>query len=290
MADGYKKFYKINGLSGVFETKTENNKTYYTVSTTGFTTAFHDKYNGIIDENTLLFITANKNDVGKYIKVIAKYKNKSTDSQYEIKDTKDYCLASGDTMLWIKGDMYCIAKSLVVTKISYDNTTRSLNIIYSNGTTSIITPETISFTGISPIEINEKNQITVKGFSFENNNFVENNEMQISSGASTTIANAHVEGVGNYATADYQHIQGRWAEQNDDNIFIIGNGTDISNKKTIFAVGFSGDMTASGDVRALNGTYKLSDIHSVIDDDWFYYNTDEEQNSFDDLNFDEAYN
>lgn len=300
MEDGYKKFFKIYGLNNVFTVRknAQTNKFYYDTSIDGFTNEFKEKYSGIIDEDTILFITANiydkdENNDYLYVKIISRYKKNETDTQYETKQTIDYHLSPGDTMLWEKGDLFCISKASVIEKIRYNNNTRTFYVTYSNGTEQTITPDAASFSGVSPIYIDENNKISVKGFSFdERNNFIENNEKQV--GNNTTVSNVHIEGIGNYASADCQHVQGQWSKEDDNSIFIIGNGQNNGLRKNIFTVNFDGTTNATNDIIATDTTNmkkcKLTDIHKVIDDDWERVGTLFSTNSFDDTTYDNSYN
>jgi hypothetical protein len=63
--------------------------------------------------------------------------------------------------------------------------------------------------------------------------------------ATTTLGvSSHAEGAGTVAAADYQHVAGRFnvSSSNVNDLFIIGNGIDASNRKNALVVKFSGSI------------------------------------------------
>lgn len=61
---------------------------------------------------------------------------------------------------------------------------------------------------------------------------------------------AHVEGVGNISTGDYQHIQGKYNVADANKAFIIGNGTADNVRSNALTVDWSGNLAIAGDLTA----------------------------------------
>lgn len=285
-----RKFYRLYGLSDIFETYVINDITYYNTSVDGFLTSFSQEYLGKIDAHTILFITANPTDAGRKVVIRSQYKEYETDDDYQEHEF-DRVLDEGDTMIWIRGALYGVSTNAVV-GVAFDSDTQELVITFKDGTTSRISNGVLGLTAVHPIYIDSDNQIGVKGFYFDDDsNFVEN---QDNNSALAGVKNTHVEGVGNRSTADFQHIQGKYAKTDKNSIFIIGGGTK-NNPYNLFVVGFDGvahaisDITA-GDENDQDNYYKLSDIHSVIDEDWVLGGDAFSENSFDNTDYDDSYN
>ena len=58
----------------------------------------------------------------------------------------------------------------------------------------------------------------------------------------------HVEGVGNIAIGDYQHVQGKYNVSDANKSFIIGNGTADNARSNALTVDWSGNLSLAGDV------------------------------------------
>lgn len=58
----------------------------------------------------------------------------------------------------------------------------------------------------------------------------------------------HIEGVGNIAIGDYQHVQGKYNTADANKAFIIGNGTDEDHRSNALTVDWSGNTTIAGDL------------------------------------------
>jgi len=259
-----RKFYKLFSLNGIFKYETVDEKVIYTTDVNGFEPDFLNEYHGLIDEHTILFITANREDVGRYVNVF------SRDSEGVITDSYLEQIKEGDTFVWARGDLYCHAGQGVI-DISYDRNTGIITVTYKNGDTLDIPVGGAGLAAIYPLII-DNNSIKIEGFYYdENNNVIENIEGG-SNAASVNAHNGHVEGEGNTITVNHQHVQGKYAVIDNDSIFIIGGGSDSSNRVNVFTVDFNGTAYAQTDVTAggtkANPTYKLSDIHEVIDNDW----------------------
>ena len=289
-----RKFYKLNGLDRAF--KYDNVGTYaepiivYNTTTSGFRddiNIFNTSGIQNVDEHTIFFIIASSVDEGRYVNVgiIAPEQVLSTDYSDTYEDDynsaeqyineqgqKRHLLKEGDTMIWTRGNIYCVTPTNTVTKIEFDNN-RDFTITYADGTEQIISPEESGFgyTATYPIVIDGDN-IELKGLSIDtDNNFIENPDANY---VYNGVSNSHVEGEGNVSNKSNQHIQGKFAVSDSSSIFIIGNGEDDSNRKNIFTVGYDGKLYTLTDVvcgpNKSNPDYRLSDIHSVLNEDWFF--------------------
>lgn len=255
---GSRKFYKLRSLSCCLQQSSAliNNTTsnYYNGT---LKSESELSTNGIenVDKNTILFITASKEDAGKYICV------NSYDKGIELKDepsnTNYLLLNEGDTVLWIKEEFYSLS-SKGIKDIEEDN--GALNISYSNGFNKTIS----GYNAIYPIIIDDKN-ITLDGLSIDGEN---KNMKTFDNSIGEGIKNSYVEGVGNTSTADHQHVMGKYSNPDNNSIFIIGGGEDENNRKNLLTVGIDGITRAENDV--IVNDNKLSDIHSVIDNDWAF--------------------
>lgn len=259
---GSRKFYKLRSLSCCLQ---QSSALINNISSVCYNGTLKNESelstNGIknIDKDTILFITASNKDTGKYIR-ISSYED-GIDLKSEPSKNNYLLLNEGDTVLWIKGEFYSLS-SKGIKDIEEDN--GSLNISYSNGSNKTISLESISggYNAIYPIIIDDGN-IILDGLYIDGEN---KNMKTFDNTIGEGIKNSYVEGVGNTSTADYQHIQGKYSEQDNSSIFIIGGGENENNRKNLLTVGFDGITRAENDVIA-NGN-KLSDIHSVIDSDW----------------------
>jgi hypothetical protein len=88
---------------------------------------------------------------------------------------------------------------------------------------------------------------------------------------STNKANgkySHAEGMGTIASADYQHVEGKYNEENENALHIVGNGTgpnkeDRNNAYVLDIDGnaeFSGEITANG----INISQEISNKPNLI--------------------------
>lgn len=283
MSFGTKKFYKIYGLNYIFNTYTEsagaNNIEIYDTSTDGF--VYDLEANGItnIDEHTILFITANINDEGKYVKIYS-HEKEAVDGVLEDKNVTFYkkMVHNGDTMIWARGDLYGISTKCV-TGISVDD---NWNIIVKNsdGTDNIIksSDSKIGYVGSAPVKV-EGNTISLDGLYYdEKGNFIVNDYVNEVFYADANISNTLVTGFKNVAYADFQQVFGKYSAGDSKAIFIVGGGESDTERFNLFTINFDGVVYAKTDVTC-GGTkespdYKLSDIHSVLDVDWAYIKGD----------------
>lgn len=286
MALTTRKFYKLNGLNGVFRLEDLNIETgtikVYNTTTSGLTSNKDLEQIGIknIDEHTILFITASKEDEGteengyRYINIGRLDQNANSGVGEEIQ--KRHRLKEGDTMIWSRGNLYCVTPTNSVNEIEFTKN-REFIITYSDGSKQTIAPEAsgLGYGAEYPIVIETKNDIStikLKGLSIDNNkNFIENPDENY---ANYGVTNSHVEGKGNFSSANNQHVQGKFAALDTSAIFIVGNGNNDSDRKNIFTIGYDGTVYGFTDFVCgpdkSNPAYKLSDIHSVLNDDWCF--------------------
>lgn len=286
MAIGPRKFYKINGLDGVFQYDYNSSlrANLYDVAVArgfvpGFLQADNNYFGERINEHTILFITACKADEGRYVKFTTK------DTAPENIKTYYKKLEHGDTMIWARGDLYAVSTK-AVTNVYLDQLTKAIVIEYSDGTQSTISEDSMSFSAEFPIQIR-----TTRGYStiylsdikYDSKHNLRLNEMENAFGED--VNNTFVVGKGNQSSVDFQHIEGQYAEINGRYIFAIGNGTGTTNRLNLFEVDFDGTVITKRDfiaeideenpihredLRADHKEYKLSDIHHVLEVDWWF--------------------
>lgn len=264
-----------------------------------------------VDENTIFFITASETDEGKFIKCKYRLNSndENTSQSSSVRTTSSNARAGsgslgitnntgssgsssgslgitnsvdtysyeykylkinkGDTLLWVKGDFYSLSKK-GITDITKENDI--LKIYYSNGVIENIAVSEINgdYKSEYPISISNDGIISLEDIQLDKSTgnyieFPEYNEVQ------RGVLRAHVQGYGNVATGDYQTIVGKYAKQSPSSLFIVGNGQSELNRKTLLSVSKDGITYSEKDVIAQD-KYKLSDIHSVKDEDWVYIN------------------
>lgn len=280
MALGARKFYKLYSLDGVFIHDTSSGNDVYDTSVNGFESDFLTDYNGKIDEHTILFISVSQEDVGRYVYTVSR---EYDDDEYT--DTPHlHILNLGDTMVWARGNIYCVSTKSIL-DISFDENTNKLHVEYSDGTSQDIGKGAVGYSGIYPVKVDGM-EISLENILFdEDGNFILNSD---DNDMDSDLNNVHVEGTGNYASASYQHIEGKYAEVDGKYIFVIGYGQDDNNRYNLFTIDFEGTIFSPKDVIAggtqENPNFRLSDIHSVLDVDWSYFGQayqDFENQSFD---------
>lgn len=199
----------------------------------------------------------------------------STDTHsYEYKYIK---INKGDTLLWVKGDFYSLSKNGITNVIKENDV---LKVVYSNGAIENIAVSEINgdYKSEYPISISNDGIISLEDIQLDKSTgnyieFPEYNEVQ------RGVLRAHVQGYGNVAVGDYQTIIGKYAEQSNNSLFIVGNGQSELNRKTLLSVSKDGITYSEKDVIAQN-TYKLSDMHSVKNEDWAFINTSSNTGGF----------
>lgn len=275
-----RKFFKLFEITGIFKqtmipVNTTKNETVFTgeINTSVFNSS--NPY-GVsnVDENTIFFITASEKDEGKFIK--CKYRL-NTNNLYDYKYIK---INKGDTLLWVKYDFYALSKT-GITNIIKENDI--LRVVYSNGDIENIGLSEINgdYKGAYPIKISNDGTISLEDIQLDKStgNYIEfPNFNKVQKG----VLRAHVQGYGNIATGDYQTIVGKYAKQSNNSIFIVGNGDSELNRKTLLSVSKDGITYSEKDIIAQD-KYRLSDIHSVKNEDWAFINTpsDTDTGSFD---------
>lgn len=301
MAFGAKKFYKIYGLNNVFKVQIVNEnaitKEFYDTSVSGFKNDL--QYFGIknIDEHTILFITANQADEGKYVKTISKNQTYNDYGELinEISSEYHTILKEGDTMIWSRGDLYSISKTQCVTAIDVDE---NYNIIIKNsdGSDKIIsaTDSKLGYTGSSPIKV-DNSVISLNGIDYDSkDNFVVNKDNNSVFYGNANLSNTFVSGFKNTAYVNFQQVFGKYSYPDSKAIFVIGGGESNKNRYNVFTVDFDGTVYGKTDVVAgenkTNPKYKLSDIHDVLDEDWVFILGDFEAEDDFDESFDASYN
>lgn len=302
-----RKFFKLFEITGIFKqtmipVNTTKNETVFTGEIN--TSVFNGSYNkyGVsnVDENTIFFITASETDEGKFIK--CKYRLNSNDTEdsntgstgstgssygslgipNSVVDTHSYDykyikINKGDTLLWVKGDFYSLSKRGITDIIKEGDV---LKIYYSNGVIENIAVSEINgdYKSEYPISISNDGIIYLEDIQLDKSTgnyieFPEYNEVQ------RGVLRAHVQGYGNVAVGDYQTIVGKYAKQSANSLFIVGNGQSELNRKTLLSVSKDGITYSEKDVIAQN-TYKLSDMHSVKNEDWAFINTSTNNGGF----------
>lgn len=71
---------------------------------------------------------------------------------------------------------------------------------------------------------------------------------------------SHAEGLGNVAGMVAQHVQGKYAVYDRSNAFIIGNGTDDSNRSNALTMDWSGNIEAAGTATSRMRVNKATNI------------------------------
>ena len=230
-----RKFYRITGLHNVFAA---NNNIYDTSKL-----SLASQYTTTVNEHTILFLTADAADEGKYISVNS------------VDGIEDLCLYENMTMIWARGAIYAVEQK-TVKNVNYSKNDLAFTIVYTDGTTKSIVTSALGFTAGDNIDIDDNNVISAIGYFFDNdNNFITNPESNSANGQTNAL------------------ITGTFSNTGDKNAaFLIGCGTSLTSKDNAFSVSKSGTVTTKTDfIATANGAnYKLSDIHSVQDSDWAY--------------------
>lgn len=312
---GKRKFFKLFELTGIFKqsmlpVNTTKNEVVFVgeVNPSVFNTNITNIY-GVsnVDEDTIFFITASENDEGKFIK--CKYRLVSSENTTQSSgaragsgsigipnnsgttgtssgslgvpeysyDYKYVKINRGDTLLWVKGDFYSLSKNGITNIIKEDDI---LRVVYSNGAIENIAISEINgdYKSEYPISISNDGIISLEDIQLDKSTgnyieFPEHNEVQ------RGVLRAHVQGYGNVAVGDYQTIVGKYAKQSANSLFIVGNGQSELNRKTLLSVSKDGITYSEKDVIAQN-TYKLSDMHSVKNEDWAFINASSNNGGF----------
>lgn len=287
---GPRKFFKFFSLSFVFNVneihdETLGNIAVFDTSENGFNSTFLTNYvaTNRVNKHTIMFITANDDDeqlslrgYEKYVEVISKTPSTIEGEEDDIKHHFRKVHA-GDTMIWARGHLYCVSTKTVV-NVEFDTDERKMTFTYNDGTTEVIDLSIEDYEGIFPIKVDTNPDTQKKEISLEDIYYDRNRNIVFGSGANSTsnldeLHFVHIEGENNSAVTDYQHVEGKFALVDNRYIFIIGGGASGA-PMNLFTITFDGVAHAKNDVTA-GGTaehpdFKLSDIHSVLDEDWAY--------------------
>lgn len=292
----YRRFCKILGLHSVFNNSEDD---FYDTTNLDETKSNEFCCNLsnpelLITKDTILFITADSKDKDKKIKISSVEFNEDCDEIKTIETTK--ILSEFDTMLWVNGNIYSLSQKNVKT-ISYNNNENKLEVIYSDNFKQSLDISGAQRSGsinvnfplcvYQEIDIdddgNEVSYNTIHLFGQEKEvsgrNFVigmyedENDTPREYENTYNGINYSTIIGKGNIATTDGQIILGNFNEESTNSKFIVCDGNSNSDRKNIFTISNDGDVRAMNDFVLSNETnkitHKLSDIHSVVDDDWY---------------------
>lgn len=277
MIGDYRKFYKIDGLNTVFPFEEENASVYNTNLLLDDESLEANGVTGI-NTDTILFITASSEDEGKFVKI--NFFEEINDEDLPVFYTKFHKISKGDTMIWAKNSLFSISSTFIKNITTSEN---GYKITYSDGgeTSLPYSGEESWLQGVFPIVIDNPNKkVYLYGNEQENNFNLIFNLFALRDGFNTNKneANNHSQvvmiGRGNIASTDEQIILGKFNYQDNSKKFIIGNGDSETNRKNIFSVSENGTVVSPEDfvipAKDSNPVYRLSDIHSVTDDDWIW--------------------
>lgn len=289
----YRKFCKIIGLHSIFSVFEKEEDIFYNTSNlvkTKVDEIFNPENNELpITKDTILFITADSSDKDKKIEIIVGEIDGEGD---KIKTTRT--LSELDTMLWVNGNIYSLSQKNVKT-ISYNDITNQLDIIYSDDYTQSIDVTDLQVSKRIAVQFplykseekdiddngNEETYDYIHFFGQDKNdsgrNFVigmYDDEENVPDEDKNTypVIYTTIIGKGNIASEDRQIIIGDFNEV-DNSKFIVCNGESDSSRKNLFTIANDGDVFASKDFiissEETNKITRLSDIHNVIDEDWY---------------------
>ena len=291
----YRKFCKIIGLHSVFNFDSGDESLYNTSNLvkTKVDEIFNPEDNELpITKDTILFITADSCDKDKKIVILSDELDVEGNKIGTIETTRT--LSEFDTMLWVNGNIYSLSQKNVK-NIFYNTYTDKLDIVYSDGSIQSIDIAMVQmaneFNVKFPLAISKERDNQdgeeiyynlVRLFGQDKNdsgrNFVigmydeedsiDENKNNYENHEYTTII-----GKGNIASADRQIILGDFNEVDGTSKFIVCNGTSNSDRKNLFTISDRGTVLALNDfvlsTETNEITHRLSDIHSVTNDDWY---------------------
>lgn len=303
----YRKFCKIVGLHSIFDVHSiynelkEDYDTFYktlNLSSDKIEETYNKPGQLPITRNTVIFITADSADKDKKIKILSDKLDEEGNRIKDIETTRT--LSEFDTMLWVNGSIYSLSQKNVKS-ISYNTDTNKLDIIYSDDNKESIDITELQLsrkiavnfplykseeTGTEDNEKEEKYDY-IQFFGQDKNNSGRNfvigmyeDEENISDGDNINDCDGFtyttIIGKGNIASENRQIILGDFNEVNDESNnykFIVCNGVSDSTRQNLFTVSNYGDVFAMKDFvlsqKTGEHTHKLSDIHSVTEDDWY---------------------
>ena len=271
----YRKFYKVSGVHSVFNLKngtdiydTRRLKSESDLASIGITN---------INKNTILFITADKDDANKKIEI-----NVSTTDEYGENgiEITERTLSEFDTMIWVKNEMYALSQKCVK-HIEYDNDIKKYKIEYSDGEISYLSLIVLenNYHGLFPLVVDNNSEIR-KIYFYGNDkadtkkNFIINfweDEQEKNENSSEYVT---IIGKGNTTHTQGQIILGKYNEEDPNAKFIISDGTSNTQRLNLATVNKNGEVFASQDFILKKSvddsiTHRLSDIHNVINEDWY---------------------
>lgn len=275
----YRKFYKVSGVHSVFNLKNETGvydtrklKSESDLASIGITN---------INKNTILFITADKDDANKKIEINVNTTDEYGENGIEITERT---LSEFDTMIWVKNEMYALSQKCVK-HIEYDNDAKKYRIEYSDGEISYLSLTVLenNYQGLFPLVVDNNSEIR-RIYFYGNDkadtkkNFIINfweDELEKNENSSEYVT---IMGKGNKTNTKGQIILGNYNEVDPKAKFIISEGTSNTKRLNLATVNKNGEVFALqdfilkksvGDGNNNTITHRLSDIHNVIDDDWY---------------------
>lgn len=285
----YRKFCKVIGLHSVFNFDADDNSLYDTsyLDEIKVNEVFNPDGNALpITNDTILFITADSSDEGNKIEISA---GEVDEEENKIKTIRT--LSEFDTMLWVNGNIYCLSQNSVKS-INYKD--GKYTIVYSDDKSEeLVITNTNSggseYSAVFPLEITpvgtdgNTKRIHFVGTNAMNNqtNFIvniKNPEVNLPENNINTADFNYLTifGKGNIASSDGQIILGNFNEVNEESSnykFVLCNGVSDNERKNIFTVSNGGTVLALEDfvlsTETNKITHRLSDIHSVTNDDWY---------------------
>ena len=282
----YRKFCKVIGLHSVFNFYEDDNTLYDTsyLDEIKVDEVFNPDGNALpITKDTILFITADSSDEGNKIEISV---GEVDEEENKIKTVRT--LSEFDTMLWVNGNIYCLSQNSVKS-INYKND--KYTIVYSDGKIeelfiTNLNSGGVEYSAVFPLEITQdgtgsnKKKIHFAGTNTMNNqtNFIVNiKDPQVNVPEDNINTEEYdyltIFGKGNIASNHGQIILGNFNEENSNSKFILCDGVSDSERKNIFTVSNGGTVLALEDFALSKETneitHRLSDIHSVTNDDWY---------------------
>lgn len=295
----YRRFCKIIGLHSVFNNSEDN---FYNTTNLDETKSHEFCCNLsnpelLITKDTILFITADSKDKDKKIKISSVEFNENGDEIKTIETTK--ILSEFDTMLWVNGNIYSLSQKNVKA-ISYNDREHKLEIVYSDNSKQPLDISGAQKLGNIDVDFplyvyqeidtdddgkeiyHNKIQLFGQEKKDSGRNFVigmyedEKDNLREYENTYNGLKYTTIIGKGNIASTDGQIIIGNFNKESTNSKFIVCNGNSNSDRKNIFTISNDGEVLAMNDFVLSNETnkitHKLSDIHSVIDDDWYIRN------------------
>lgn len=300
----YRKFCKIVGLHSIFDVHSiynelkEDYDTFYktlNLSSDKIEETYNKPGQLPITKDTVIFITADSSDKDKKIKILSDKLDEEGNKIKDIETTRT--LSEFDTMLWVNGSIYSLSQKNVKS-ISYNTDTDKLDIIYSDdnkesiditklqlsrkiavnfplykseetGTDDNENKETYDYIQFFGQDKNNSGRNFVIGMYEDEENISDSDNINKCDGFTYTT----IIGQGNIASESRQIILGDFNEESKNSKFIVCNGKSNNERNNIFTVSNDGIVFAKYDFvlsqEKDEHTHKLSDIHKVIDEDWY---------------------